>query len=62
MTQPHPIPGARFLDPAVLQRIDDLELVAKTVVSGVFNGLHRSADLFHTEAGWWPVLGLRHLG
>jgi uncharacterized protein (DUF58 family) len=45
MTQPHPIPGARFIDPAVLQRIDDLELVAKTVVDGFINGLHRSPYL-----------------
>ena len=36
------LPGARFVDPAVLQRIDDLELVAKTVVDGLVSGLHRS--------------------
>ncbi len=40
-----PLPGARFVDPAVLQRIDDLELVAKTVVDGFINGLHRSPYL-----------------
>lgn len=39
------LPGARFVDPAVLQRIDDLELVAKTVVDGFINGLHRSPYL-----------------
>lgn len=45
MTQPDRLPGARFIDPAVLQRIDDLELVAKTVVDGFINGLHRSPYL-----------------
>lgn len=33
---------SRFLDPAVLARIDDLELLARTVVNGFINGLHRS--------------------
>ena len=37
-----PIPGARFVDPAVLARIGNLELVAKTVVDGLINGTHRS--------------------
>lgn len=35
----------RFLDPAVLARIDDLSLVARTVVDGFINGLHRSPYL-----------------
>lgn len=34
----------RFLDPKVLSRISDLELVAKTVVDGFIAGLHRSPD------------------
>ncbi len=38
-------PGARFIDPAALARIDDLELVARTVVDGFINGLHRSPYL-----------------
>ncbi len=39
----HPVaPGARFVDPAVLARVGNLELVARTVVDGVINGLHRS--------------------
>lgn len=39
----HPIvPGARFVDPAVLARVGNLELVARLVVDGVINGLHRS--------------------
>jgi len=37
--------GARFLDPAVLARIRDLELMARTVVQGFVNGLHRSPYL-----------------
>jgi uncharacterized protein (DUF58 family) len=36
------IPGARFVDPAVLARIGNLDLVARTVVDGVINGLHRT--------------------
>ena len=38
-------PGARFLDPQVLARIDNLELLARTVVDGFLNGLHRSPFL-----------------
>ena len=38
-------PGAKFLDPDVLARIDNLELLAKTVVNGFLNGLHRSPFL-----------------
>src|ERR1700756_2619591 len=34
----------RFLDPAVLAGISGLDLVAKTVVDGFVNGLHRSPD------------------
>jgi uncharacterized protein (DUF58 family) len=37
-----PTSGARFIDPAVLARIGNLELVARNVVDGVINGLHRS--------------------
>jgi uncharacterized protein (DUF58 family) len=35
-------PGARFIDPKVLGRIRNLELLAKTVVEGFINGLHRA--------------------
>ncbi len=38
----HSLPGARFVDPRVLARIGNLELLAKTVVDGFINGLHRS--------------------
>ena len=37
-----PAPGARFVDPAVLARVGNLEFVARSVVDGVINGLHRS--------------------
>jgi uncharacterized protein (DUF58 family) len=42
MEQSSPVSGARFVDPAVLARIGNLELVARNVVDGVINGLHRS--------------------
>ena len=35
-------PGARFVDPVVLARIGNLELVARSVVDGFINGMHRS--------------------
>jgi uncharacterized protein (DUF58 family) len=38
----HAIPGARFVDPTVLARIRNLELLARTVVDGFINGLHRA--------------------
>lgn len=44
------VPGRRFLDPKVLARIDDLELVARWVVEGFISGLHRSPHLgFSTD-------------
>lgn len=39
------IPGSEYLDPAVLSRIGNLEFVAKVVVEGFINGLHRSPNL-----------------
>jgi uncharacterized protein (DUF58 family) len=36
------IPGARFVDPVVLARIGNLELVSRAVVDGFINGIHRS--------------------
>jgi uncharacterized protein (DUF58 family) len=38
----HAIPGARFVDPKVLSRIGNLEILARTVVEGFINGLHRA--------------------
>jgi uncharacterized protein (DUF58 family) len=37
-----PVPGARFVDPAILSRIGNLELIARQVVEGFINGLHRA--------------------
>lgn len=34
--------GARFVDPAVLARVGNLELISRSVVDGFINGLHRS--------------------
>lgn len=36
------ISGARFMDPVVLARIGNLELVARAVVDGFINGLHKA--------------------
>ena len=36
------VPGAQFVDPRVLARIANLDLLARTVVDGFINGLHRS--------------------
>src|SRR6476660_4350891 len=35
-------PTNRFMDPKVLMKIQNLELVARTVVEGFVSGLHRS--------------------
>ncbi|MEO7190402.1 MAG: DUF58 domain-containing protein [Vicinamibacterales bacterium] len=40
--QTHLVPGARFVDPKVLSRVKDLELLARAVVDGFINGLHRA--------------------
>src|SRR5436189_3518269 len=37
-----PLPGARFVDPKILARIGSLDLLARTVVDGFINGLHRA--------------------
>ena len=39
---PGAIPGARFMDPVVLARIGNLSLVARAVVDGFINGLHKA--------------------
>src|SRR4029078_602164 len=36
------IPGAQFIDPKILMRVGNLELVARNVVEGFINGLHRA--------------------
>jgi uncharacterized protein (DUF58 family) len=37
--------GAQFVDPRALARLQSLELVARTVVDGFINGLHRAPHL-----------------
>ncbi len=56
----------RFLDPSVLASISGLELVAKTVVDGFVNGLHRSPDFgfsqeFAEYVAYNPGDDLRHV-
>jgi uncharacterized protein (DUF58 family) len=38
----HAIPGAQFMDPAVLARIGNLELISRAVADGFINGLHKA--------------------
>lgn len=59
-------PGAQFLDPQVLARIDNLELLARTVVNGFLNGLHRAPYLglsmdFAEHRAYVPGDDIRHL-
>jgi len=44
-TAPTPTTQSSFLDPSVLARIGNLELLAKVVVEGFINGLHKSPHL-----------------
>ena len=41
-TSSQAIPGARFVDPKILARIGNLELLARSVVEGFINGMHRA--------------------
>jgi uncharacterized protein (DUF58 family) len=45
MTSLQPTAPTRLIDPTVLARIGDLGLVARVVVEGIINGLHRSPHL-----------------
>jgi uncharacterized protein (DUF58 family) len=56
----------RFLDPTVLARIDNLELLSRSVVSGFINGLHRSPFLglsvdFAEHRGYMPGDDIRRI-
>jgi uncharacterized protein (DUF58 family) len=56
----------RFLDPATLARISNLDLIAKTVVDGFVAGLHRSPDFgfsqeFAEYRAYSPGDDLRHV-
>ncbi len=60
------VPGARFIDPAALARIKDLELVARWVVEGFISGLHRSPHLgystdFAEHRQYVPGDDIRHI-
>src|SRR5512134_201853 len=60
------MPGARFIDPAILGRIGDLELVARWVVEGFISGLHRSPHLgfttdFAEHRQYTPGDDIRHI-
>ena len=64
--RPTPATGARFLDPAVLARIGNLELLARTVVEGFITGLHRSAHFgvstdFAEHRPYTPGDDVRHV-
>ena len=55
-----------FLDPTILARIGNLELLAKTVVEGFINGLHRSPHLgastdFAQHRGYMPGDDIRRI-
>jgi uncharacterized protein (DUF58 family) len=56
----------RFIDPAILASISGLDLVARTVVDGFVNGLHRSPDFgfsqeFAEYQAYNPGDDLRHI-
>ena len=60
------VPGASFVDPKVLARIDNLELLSRTVVDGFINGLHRSPYLglsldFAEHRGYMPGDDIRRI-
>jgi len=60
------LPGARFVDPRVLSRIDSLELLARYVVEGFISGLHRSPHLgfstdFAEHRAYNPGDDIRHI-
>ena len=59
-------PGATFIDPKVLARIGNLELLARTVVDGFINGLHRAPHLgmsidFAEHRGYMPGDDIRRI-
>ncbi|HEX4747908.1 MAG TPA: DUF58 domain-containing protein [Bryobacteraceae bacterium] len=56
----------RYLDPAVLSEISNLDLIARTVVEGFISGLHRSPDFgfsqeFAEYRAYTPGDDLRHV-
>jgi uncharacterized protein (DUF58 family) len=61
-----PIPGTGFIDPATLARIGNLELLARSVVDGFINGLHRAPYLgmsldFAEHRAYYPGDDIRRI-
>lgn len=59
-------PGARFVDPKALARIGNLSLLARTVVDGFINGLHKAPYLgvsvdFAEHRGYMPGDDIRFI-
>ena len=66
MDATHNLPGARFVDPKVLARLGSLELLARTVVDGFINGLHKAPYLgvsvdFAEHRGYMPGDDIRFI-
>ena len=66
MDATHNVPGARFVDPKVLARLGSLELLARTVVDGFINGLHKAPYLgvsvdFAEHRGYMPGDDIRFI-
>ncbi len=66
MDTTHNVPGARFVDPKVLARLGSLELLARTVVDGFINGLHKAPYLgvsvdFAEHRGYMPGDDIRFI-
>ena len=60
------IPGATFVDPKVLARIANLDLLARTVVDGFINGIHKTSYLgssvdFAEHRGYMPGDDIRRI-
>ena len=60
------VPGARFVDPKVLARLGSLELLARIVVDGFINGLHKAPYLgvsidFAEHRGYMPGDDIRFI-
>ena len=61
-----PIPGINFIDPQTLSRIGNLQLLARTVVDGFINGLHRAPHLgtsldFAEHRSYYPGDDIRRI-
>jgi uncharacterized protein (DUF58 family) len=61
-----PIPGTGFIDPQALARIENLELLARSVVDGFINGLHRAPYLgmsldFAEHRAYYPGDDIRRI-